>query len=190
MCIRDSPHAAGHAYAARADGLDRAAGRGEPYDLHGVAIAVIRAHRDRAPARLAGKPRAGEGALSRGRLRRQALHQAGSAGRGHVTARAATGQMVADDGRAVLHDHQASDDVQDQERGRQRRQDHGAALRRLLERRRLCGYRTARDAEIGLHRAGPLRHRERGDRFLCALHQPAPGRRAARFRHSAAGVGL
>ena len=41
----------------------------------------------------------------------------------------------------------------------------GAPLRRLLERRRLCRYRAARHPEIRLHRAGPLRHRERRDRI-------------------------
>ena len=43
--------------------------------------AVVRAHRDRAAARLAGEPRAGEGAVSRRRVRRQGLRQARSAGR-------------------------------------------------------------------------------------------------------------
>ena len=51
--------------------------------------AVVRAHRDRAAARLAGEQGAGEGAVSRRRLRRQALHQARSAGRGAGAARRA-----------------------------------------------------------------------------------------------------
>ena len=42
----------------------------------------------------------------------------------------------------------------------------------------------------GFTAAGPLRHRERVDRLLRALHQPAAGGRAARLRHPAAGVGL
>ena len=66
----------------------------------------------------------------------------------------------------------------------------GARLRDLVERRRLCRHRPAHHAEVGLHRARPLRHRERLDRFLFALHQPDAGRRAARLRHPAAGVGL
>ena len=70
--------------------------------------AVLRAHRDRAAVRLAGKPRARQGAVSRRRLRRQALHQARSAGRGAGDAGAPSGQDRADHGRAVLHDHQAS----------------------------------------------------------------------------------
>ena len=37
----------------------------------------------------------------------------------------------------------------------------------------------------GFTAAGPLRHRQRVDRFLRALHQPAAGRRAARLRHAA-----
>ena len=69
-------------------------------------------------------------------------------------------------------------------------QHHRAALRGVLERRRLCRHRPAGDAEIRLHRVGPLRHRERVDRFLRALHQPAAVRRAARLRRAAAGVGL
>ena len=47
---------------------------------HLVAGTVLRAHRDRAAARLAGKPRAREGAVSRRRLRREALYQDGSDG--------------------------------------------------------------------------------------------------------------
>ena len=50
---------------------------------------VVRAHRDRAPARLAGEPRAREGAVSRRRLRREALHQAGGAGGRALPARRA-----------------------------------------------------------------------------------------------------
>ena len=42
----------------------------------------------------------------------------------------------------------------------------------------------------GFTAAGAVRHRQRQDRFLRALHQPPAGRRAARLRHSAAGVGL
>ena len=57
------PHPAGAAPAARAVRLGR---RGHapmrPDHPHRLAVAVVRAHRDRAPARLAGKPRAGEGA--------------------------------------------------------------------------------------------------------------------------------
>ena len=45
-------------------------------------------------------------------------------------------------------------------------------------------------AEIRIHRARPLRHREREDRFLRALHESSAGGSAARFRHSAARVGL
>ena len=60
----------------------------------------------------------------------------------------------------------------------------GAQVRGVVERRRLCRHRPARDAEVGLHRLRPLRHRQRLDRFLRALHQPAAGRRAARLRHS------
>ncbi len=94
------------------------------------------------------------------------------------------------DGGAVLHHHQARLDHAHQECGRRRRAHHGARMRGVVERRRLCRHRPARDAEIGLHRRRPLRHRERFDRFLRALHQPAAGGRAARLRHSAARLGV
>ena len=42
----------------------------------------------------------------------------------------------------------------------------------------------------GFTASGPLRHRQRLDRFLRALYQSDAGRRAARLRHSATGVGL
>ena len=42
----------------------------------------------------------------------------------------------------------------------------------------------------GFTAAGPYDIENVCDRFLRALHQPAAGRRAARLRHSAAGVGL
>ena len=95
------PHPESAASAARAARLDRRLPRRRRHHLFRLAGAVLRAHRDRAPARLAGKPRAREGALSRRRLRRQALHQAGSAGGGAVDAGAAAGQGRAHDGRAV-----------------------------------------------------------------------------------------
>jgi CO/xanthine dehydrogenase Mo-binding subunit len=80
--------------------------------------------------------------------------------------------------------------VPHQDRHRQERQNRRAQMRRLVERRRLCRCRAAGDAEIGFHRVGPLRHRQRRDRFLRALYQSAAGRRLARFRHPATGVGL
>ena len=102
---------------------------------------------------------------------------------------APAGEDLAHHGRAVLHADQARGDVPHQERG-QERQDHRPRLRGVVERRRLCRYRSAHHAEVGLHRARPLRHRQRVDRFLFALHQPDAGRRAARLRHPATGVGL
>ena len=80
--------------------------------------------------------------------------------------------------------------VPHQERRRQGRPDRRAQMRGVVERRRLCRYRAARDAEIRLHGVGPLRHRQCLDRLLRALHQPDAGRRVARLRHPAAGVGL
>ena len=61
-------------------------------------------------------------------------------------------------------------------------------MRNILERRRLCRYRTARHAQIGLHRRRPLRHRQCVDRLACDVHEPDAGRRAARLRHAAARV--
>ena len=57
--------------------------------------------------------------LSRRRLRRQALHQDGSARGRVVDAGAPAGQGRADDGRAILHHHQAPEHVPHQERPRQ-----------------------------------------------------------------------
>ena len=63
-------------------------------------------------------------------------------------------------------------------------------VRGVLERRRLCRHRPARDAKIRPHRVRPLRHRQRRDQFLRALHQRHAVRRAARLRRAAARVGL
>ncbi len=65
----------------------------------------------------------------------------------------------------------------------QGRPHHRARMRGVVERRRLCRYRPAHHAEIGLHGARALRHRQRHDRFLFALHQP--DRRRARCAASA-----
>ena len=87
-CVRAHlPQPAGAARAARAVRLRRRADRDRAHHPHRVAVAVVRAHRDRAAARLAGEQGAGEGAVSRRRLRRQALHQARSAGGGAGAAR-------------------------------------------------------------------------------------------------------
>ena len=157
---------------------------------HRVAEPVVRAHRDRAPARLAGEPGAGARAVPRRRLRREALHQARSARRRLVAARRKTGEDLAHDGGAVLHHHQAREHLPHQERRDEGRPHRGARVRGVVERRRLRRHRAARDAEVRLHRARALRHRARRGRLLRALHQPAAGRRAARLRHPAAGVGL
>ena len=153
-------------------------------------IAVVRAHRDRAAARLAGEQGAREGAVSRRRLRRQALHQARSAGGGAGAARAAAGEDLAHHGGAVLHADQARGDVPHQERG-QGRPHHRRATAR-------CGgtaapmptsARASRRSRAS-PRPGPTTSSNVVDRFLFALHQPDAGRRAARLRHPAAGVGL
>ena len=95
---------------------------------------------------LGGKQGAHQSAVSRRRLRRQALHQARSAGDGVLDDRAPAGQDRADHGGAVLSDHQASGDDPHQERHRQVGPHHGAQMRGVLERRRVCRYRPARDA--------------------------------------------
>ena len=131
-----------------------------------------------------------QGAVSRRRLRRQALHQARGAGRRAVDDRAAAGEDRATRWRRCstpITRHPTTFRIKsgvDADGGSPR------AVRGVLERRRLCRYRPARDAEVGLHRDRPLRHRQRLDRFLRALHQPAAVRRAARLRRAAAGVGL
>ena len=113
-----------------------------------------------------------------GGYRLQSLRQARSSRRGAGDARSPSGEDRADDGRAVLHDHQASDDVPHQKRRRQSRACGGAVLPGVLERRRLCRYRPAGDAEIRLYRRRAIRHRQCQHRFLRALHQPHAGRRA------------
>ena len=70
-----------------------------------------------ASARLAGEQGAGEGAVSRRRFWRQALHQARGAGGGADPAHAAAGEDLAHHGGAVLHADQACRDLPHQERG-------------------------------------------------------------------------
>ena len=74
------PHPEGPAPRARALLLDRRLEGERRHHLQRRAGTVVRAHRDRAAARLAGEQGAHQGAVSRRRLRRQALHQARSAG--------------------------------------------------------------------------------------------------------------
>ncbi len=100
--------AEGAASGLRAARLDRRLQGRRRHHHHRLAGALVRAHRDRAPARLAGKPRAHQGAVSGRRLWRQALHQAGGAGGGAVDAGAAAGEGRAHHGRGVLYHHQAS----------------------------------------------------------------------------------
>jgi xanthine dehydrogenase molybdopterin-binding subunit B len=85
--------------------------------VHGLAKPVLRAHRNRPPARLAREPGQGPDRNPGWRLRRQALHQARGPGRCLRPAGAASGARGADDGRTVLHHHQARHHVPDQERG-------------------------------------------------------------------------
>jgi hypothetical protein len=63
--------------------------------------------------------------------------------------RAPTGEGRAHHGGDVLSDHQASEHVPHQDRRRQGRPDRRAQVRGVLERRRLCRHRSARDAEGG-----------------------------------------
>ena len=151
---------------------------------------LVRAHRDGPAARLAGEQGADQGAVSRLGLRLQALHQARGAGARAVDDRAQAGEGRPHLRGDVLPDHPPSLDVPHQERRRQERQDRRAQVRGVLERRRLCRHRPARDAEVGPDCCRPLRHRQCLDRFLRALHQCHAGRRAARLRRAAAGVGL
>ena len=190
-CVRAHvPHPEGAAPRVRAVRLGRRRQAQRGHDLHVVAGPVVRAGRDRAPARHSGEPRAHPRALRGRRLRLQAVHQAGSAGDRAVAAGAAAGQDRAHDGRAVLPDHQAPLHVPHQERARQGWPHHRAQVRGVLERWRLCGRRPAGDAEIRLHRVGAVRHRACPCRLVRALHQRDAGRRLARLRHPATGVGL
>ena len=108
-CLRAYlPHAAGDAHAARAFRLRGGARRRPHHPPHRVAESVLRADRDRAPSGLAREPRAHQGALSRRRLRRQALHQARGAGDGAGALGSSAGEDLADHGRAILHGHAAS----------------------------------------------------------------------------------
>ena len=146
--------------------------RAEPADdPHHVAEPVIRARRGQPAAGLAGESPAGAHRVSGRRLRRQALHQAGGA-RGRLrAARAQAGADRADDGRAVLHDHQARRDRANEDRREQGRPHRRARGRDLVERRRLRRHRAARHAEIRLYRRRSLRHRECEARQLRRLHQ-------------------
>ena len=90
----------------------------------------------------------------------------------------AAGEDRAVDGRAVLYAHQARGNAADQERGGQGRSHTRARVRSVVERRRVCGHRSARDAEIRLHRRGSVRHRACAHRLLRALYESAAGRRA------------
>ena len=101
------PHAAGDAHAARAAGLGGGVHRGQPDAAHRVAKPFVRAHRNRAPARLAGEQGAGAGAVPWRRLWREALYQAGSSRRRAYPPDEKTGEGVAHDGGAVLHHHEA-----------------------------------------------------------------------------------
>ena len=116
------PHPEGPASAVRAVSPDRRLQGQRRHDLQRRAGTFVRAHRDRAAARLAGEQGADQGAVSRLGLRRQALHQARSAGAGALHDRAAAGEDRAHDGRNVLPDHQAPEHVPHQERRRQERQ--------------------------------------------------------------------
>ena len=112
------PHPEGAAPPVRAVRLDRRLQGQAAHALHRLAGPVLRAHRDRAPARLAGEPRPHQGAVPRRRLWRQALHQARGAGHRAVDDRQAAGEGRAAVRGDVLHHHPPPHDVPHQERGR------------------------------------------------------------------------
>ena len=123
--------------------------------------AVLRAHGDRAAVGLARKPRAREGAVPRRRLRREGLCEGWKRSPRHWLSRCAAPVKIAltmEEQFYTITKH--AHDVPHQKRHHQGRPRRRARMRCLLERRRLCGYRTARRAEIGLHRRGSLRYRE------------------------------
>ena len=159
--------------------------------LRRLAGAVVRAHRDRPPARLAGKQGADQGAVSRLGLWLQALHQARGAG-----ARALHDRAQAGEGRAAPS-----------RRCSTRSREHPSTFRiksgvdkngKIVARKCEVFWNGGAYADIGprvtqksgLTRVRALRHRQCLDRFVRALHQRDAGRRAARLRRAAAGVGL
>ena len=179
------------AYAARAVGLGRPSRPRLAHHPHRLAEPVVRAHRDRAPARLAGEPRArasvpflGGGFGAKVYIKLEALVAALSL----IARRPVKISLTMEEQFYTITKH--ADHLPHQERRDQRRPHRGARMRGLVERRRLRRHRPARDAEIRLHRAGPYDIEHVRDRFVRALHQPAARRRAARLRHSAVGVGL
>ena len=130
-------------------------------DPHRLADAVVRADRDRAPARLAGEPRAREGA---------AISAAASAPRSTSSSKrwsAALALMVRRPVKIALTMEEqfytsspsTPTHVPHQERRRPTTAASSRANAMSVERRRLRRHRSARHAEIRLHRGGALRHR-------------------------------
>ncbi len=153
--------------------------------------AVVRAHRDGAAARLAGEQGADQGAVSRLGLRRQALHQARGAGAGALDDRAQAREGRLDTFEEMFYQVTRHPRTFRIKSGVDK---NGKIVARkcevLLERRRLCGHRSACHAEGRAHGVGPYDIDNVLDRLDGALHQPDAGRCAARLRRAAACVGL
>ena len=143
-------HLAFEPFASIADARDA-----ERHHPHQLARPVIRPRRDRAAARLVGEPGPHQGAVPRRRLWLEALHQARGAGDSALVAHAAADQDRADDGGAILSDHQASQHAPHQDRRRQGWPHHGPQVRGVLERRRLRRRRPRVTHKSGFVAAGP-----------------------------------
>ena len=94
----------------RADGVARRAARRRPDHPHGIAESLVRPRRGQPPARVGRKSRARPYGAPRRRIRREAVHQARSAGGRLRAARAQARSHRPFDGRTVLHDHEARRD--------------------------------------------------------------------------------
>ena len=186
------PHPAGDAHAARAHRLGRRAPAlpRSPSTPRRRSPSFVRIEIARLLG-LAGEPRARQGAVSRRRLRRQALHQARGAGGGAGAAGPPAGEDRAHHGRAVLHHHASTPATF-------RIKSGVAKDGRIVARRCEVWWNGGAYADIGprvtqksgFTAAGPYDIENVAHRFLRRLYQPPAGRRAARLRHSAARLGL
>ncbi len=124
-------------------------------------IAVVRAHRDRAAAGLAGEP-----------VRVKVPYLGGGFGaKLYIKLEALVAALALIVRRPVKIALTMEEQFYTHHQARRRRSASRAAsprtaasrarMRGVVERRRLCRHRPAHHAEVGLHRAGALRHRER-----------------------------
>ena len=168
---------------------------GEPTDTgahhpYRLAVAVVRAHRDRAAARLAGEQGAREGAVSRRRLRRASSTSSSKRWWRRWRcwcSRPVKISLTMEEQFYTLTKHASTFRIKS-----------GVKDGRITARECEVWWNGGAYADIGpritqksgFTAPGPYDIENVSHRFLLALHQPAAGRRAARLRHSAARVGL